>query len=335
MHTVDWLTGAGLSLGWWNALDPTFSAVRMPLFFTISGLLGHGWVRAGWPELLARKVTNLAWVYLAWQPVGSLAAAASAQVGGGQLSGWRMLASLAATPLRPRSELWYLWALVGFFVLARWTLRRPIVFQIACAAAVCALWSIRAAPAGNLGWNGVPQYYVFFLIGCHHRALLLRLADVCRARWAVAAGVVLAWAVTVRVVDATVADQVVGPGFVIRLVGLGAGVAAAARLGRLDLLTRLGARTLPIYLAHTPLLIVLAWLVHVGARPGSAGVWAGPAGPVLTAVAPGLAAAAVIGGSLALYRGLASTTGRFLYAAPEPVLRAVHEMVSGRAGGPG
>ena len=335
MHTVDWLTGAGLHLGWWYTLDPAFSALRMPMFFAVSGLLGQGWVRARWPDLLSRKVTNLVWVYLAWQPIGSLAALASSRVSGESLDPVRMLASLAATPLRPRFELWYLWALVVFFLLARATLRRPILFQIGCAAVVSALWLTPATAAGNLGWNGVPRYYLFFLLGCHHRPLLTWLADLCRRRVLVAASLVLAWAALAISIAATGADRLPGPGLAVRIAGLGAGIALAGWLARWRLLTYLGARTMQIYLAHTPLLIVLAMLVHDSPLPALAagqGDPAGHAGPAGTAVAhpavaalvtvlPGLAAAAAVGAAILLHHRLVSTRARMLYAAPPLLVR--------------
>jgi len=339
MHTVDWLTGAGLHLGWWYTLDPAFSALRMPMFFAVSGLLGQGWVHARWPDLLSRKVTNLAWVYLAWQPIGSLAALASSRVSGEGLEPGRMLASLAATPFRPRFELWYLWALVVFFVLARATLRRPIIFQIGCAAVVSALWLTPATAAWNLGWNGVPRYYLFFLLGCHHRALLAGLADVCRRRGAVAAGLILTWALLGYAVTTTDADRLPGPGLAVRIAGLGAGVAMAAWLARSRLLTYLGARTLPIYLAHTPLLIVLALLVHDSPLPAlaaAAGGQDGQDGPVaaVVGVLPGLAAAAAIGAAILIHHRLTRTRARLLYAAPPLLIRAVGFLLEVVAGTP-
>src|SRR5450755_3715567 len=67
LHSEEWLGTAGVNLGWWPTIDAVASDLRMPLFFTISGLLATKWVTAGWPRLLSGKVTMLVWVYLAWQ----------------------------------------------------------------------------------------------------------------------------------------------------------------------------------------------------------------------------------------------------------------------------
>ena len=53
-------------------------------------------------------------------------------------------------------------------------------------------------------------------------------------------------------------EAVVGPGMVTAVIGLIAGIALAVVLARWRLIRYLGARTLPIYLAHTPIIIVLA-----------------------------------------------------------------------------
>jgi hypothetical protein len=57
----------------WDAVNAVASGLRMPLFFTISGLLATKWISADWPTLLSMKVTLLFGVYLIWQPVDLLA----------------------------------------------------------------------------------------------------------------------------------------------------------------------------------------------------------------------------------------------------------------------
>jgi fucose 4-O-acetylase-like acetyltransferase len=75
--------------------------------------------------------------------------------------------------------------------------------------------------------------------------------------------VVAVWFVAAVLLHVTGADQYAGPDLLVRLLGLVAGLAIAWVLARWRLWTYLGSRTLPVYLAHTPLIIVLAYAAHV------------------------------------------------------------------------
>jgi uncharacterized membrane protein YcfT len=118
VHSRDWLDTAGLNLGVWEQVNNVLAALRMPLFLTIPGLLGAKWVTARWPRLLSQKITVLVWVYLLWQPIGLLAALVADRITGAHQGLLHFVIALAATVVRPRSELWFLWALTLYFVLA-------------------------------------------------------------------------------------------------------------------------------------------------------------------------------------------------------------------------
>jgi uncharacterized membrane protein YcfT len=316
LHARDWLAEDGLDMTAWGTVTELVSGIRMPLFFTVSGLLGAGWVRAGWPRLLSRKITLLVWVYLLWQPIGLLASLLADRITGYRPTVAHLLVSLAATTVRPRSELWFLWALAAYFVLARCSRRVPVPAQLMVAGAVSLLWLSGYGPAGNLGWDGVPKYYLFFLVGAHFREPVLRFARTWARHRRVGAALVIGW-LAVAVPTLLAGRHVIGPGLVSQLLGLAAGIAIAVRLTRWRVFSYLGSRTLPIYLGHTPLIIVLAWLLHT--RVGQP--WAGELAPAL----PVLITALVVPGTLLLERALAATPGRILYAPPEPVTAWVRQ----------
>jgi uncharacterized membrane protein YcfT len=316
VHARDWLDTAGLHLHAWGETNAILAGLRMPLFFALSGLLGAKWLSTRWPALLSGKVAFLAWVYLLWQPVGSLATLVAVRMTDGHLTPTRMAVSLAMTPVRPRFELWFLWALAIFFVLARLTRRIPVPAQLLVAAAFSSVWLSGLIPGGgNLGWTGVPTFYVFFLLGCHHAALIRWLADHSRrSRW-LAFGLIAAWAVTAVTDFAFGAERFVGPGLVTRLLGLTGGVALAVLLARSRLLRYLGSHTLPIYLAHNPIIIVLAWVIHQQVGSG----WVQTLTPVLPLVLTSLA----VPMTLAVYAVLSRTPARVMYAPPAAVTALV------------
>lgn len=312
-HLTDWLRAAGWHLGGWPFVNEVLASLRMPLFFAVSGALAAGWLHRPMRELLDIRVRLLLWVYLVWQPIGLLAAATAYSFTHGHkdLPGW--LLALAASVVRPRSELWFLWALAAFLVVARLCGRRLLAAQFAAAAAVAAAaLSTHLVPVTNFGWNGLPKFYLFFLIGLHHRHRMFALAAATSHRGGLAVAVVAAWLATAVAVMAAGWERWPGPGLLTRLLGVLAGMALATLLCRWDLvgglLRRLGRRSLPIYVAHSPLAVALVALQHQLASP--------PPQAWLRAVAPVLLCILVTALSLLLHAVLMRGPGRLLYQAP-------------------
>jgi uncharacterized membrane protein YcfT len=327
LHACGWLQLAGAeSSGWWR-VNEVLSGLRMPLFFAISGMLGARWVGAPWASLLPRKVAFLGWVYLVWQPVDLLASAAADEVTGARESALHWVVALAATVVRPRSELWFLWALAVYFVLARLTSGVPLRWQLVVAGAVSAVALSTRIADGTLGWNGPPKFYLFFLVGAYGRAWMLSLAGRLRGAAAASLGIIAVWAAAAVAGHLLDLERFVGPGLVIRSLGLLAGIAVAGLLARSRWLRYLGARTLPIYLAHTPLIILVAWGVHT-VRDSR---WMQEATPVL----PVAVTVVTIGAALLLHAGLRATPGWVLYAPPARVVALVAALSGSRRGGTG
>ena len=322
LHASDWLQSTGVPVAGWETFNDVVSGVRMPLFFTISGMLGARWVRARWPDLVSRKVAVLFWVYLIWQPIGLAAAAMAEQITGDRESSLHWVVALAATIVRPRSELWFLWALAVYFVLARLTCRARLWMQLVAAGAVAGLTLCTQVSDGTLGWNGPPKFYVFFLLGAHCRAPLLSIAQRVHGSVRMLLALIVTWVAVASAAQALDAERFVGPGLLTRSLGLLAGIAIAGLLARGRLLRYLGSRTLPIYLAHTPLIIMMACAVHVE-RDSS---WIRALSPVL----PLLLTASTVPLSLLLHTLLRATPARMLYAPPTRVTTLVHRVCSPR-----
>jgi uncharacterized membrane protein YcfT len=323
IHSVDWIQETTIRIPFWDDVNEVLSTLRMPLFFVCAGILAAKWMSASWPDLLSRKVAFLVWVYLIWQPIGSLAAIVASRFTGDELSLVRMIGSLALTPVRPRFEFWFLWALAVFFVMARLFVRLPRAPHFAVAAVVSALWFSSLVPETNLGWDGVAKYYLFFLIGCHYRSDLMTFAENVGFRTTLLLiGGWLALAVGTYV---TGLDEWTGVGLVVRLVALAAGIALALRLHRLSLLTYLGSRTLPIYVAHTTVIIVLTWVVsHATGIAGTA---------VVAGVLPLIFVAVSVYACLILHSSVRNTPARVLYEPPPAVIDGLHRRLTASSSG--
>lgn len=321
IHATDWIQETAIRIPGWVDVNEVLSTLRMPLFFACAGILAAKWVTASWGDLASRKVTFLLWVYLIWQPVGSLAALVAARFNGDDLTLVRMIGSLALTPLRPRFELWFLWALALFFVMARASARLPRAPQIVVAAGLSAVWFSALIPETNLGWDGSVKYYVFFLLGCYYRTILEGFVE--HLGFEASLLLIGGWFLLASFTYVSGLDEIVGVGLLVRVVGVAAGFALALRLQSVAVLSYLGSRTLPIYLAHTPLIICFTWLLSIALGDGLPN-------PV-TAALPVLFTVVAVVLSLQLQSVLTSSyAGGLFYTPPKVVVGWVQRMFSGR-----
>lgn len=276
LHSEEWLAQIGWGSWFWSMANQLLAGMRMPLFFAISGMLGAGWADRSWRDLLTRKVAFLAWVYLAWQPVDLAASALSYQFTHGQQPWHHWPLVFLARVVFPGSTLWFLWALAVFFVLAKVLHGRSISAQIFGSALVAYVVTCDLFPVINVGWNGVAQYAVFFLVGKLLRDRLERLANYVDGAPTVALAIWFSWLAVAAVVIVAHLQVLPGAGFVVRILGLAAGITAAVALAQTGMVCWIGQRTLPVYVAHKAMIIVLVWLLSLVGTPAVVWVWAPP-----------------------------------------------------------
>lgn len=323
LHATDWIQETPINIEAWDHANEVINTLRMPLFFMCAGILATKWLYAAWADLIAKKVFFLGWLYLLWQLVGSLEAVVAAQITGDQLTPVRMLLSLAMTPVRPRFELWFIWALALFFLINRYCSRFPLGPQLTVGLLMGFFAFSSLVPQVNLGWNGFLEYYLFFLIGCYYRPLLLALAE--RLTRPLAGAVVVGWTVLTSITYFTGLIYVPGIGLAVRLLGLVAGVGVALVLQNVRIFAYLGSRTLQIYLAHTPIIVVMALLLdHVSLT--------GPA-RLLTWLLPLVFTVAAVWLSLKLHTVLIRTRARVMYEPPAALTSRVRDWVARRPDG--
>lgn len=303
-HSSNWLVGAGVHAEGWQQANLVVSSLRMPLFFALSGLFAAKWVRGDWRPLWQTKLRLFGWVFLVWGAIGSVTYFAGVRVRGiGTVLNAVVLPYLMS-PVVPRLELWFIWALALFFVVARATHRVPVGVQLGVAAAG-SLVALSGWETLSPGWSGAVKYYAFFLAGLYGRDLLIRLGAT--PRRPLLTLVFVAWSVVAVGLWALGWRGVLGLYFVNCVLGVAAGIGLSRLLAGCQPLRDLGAKTLPVYVAHTPLAIVASILVSLTPVVDQ---------PVVAVVGPPLLTALVVLGSLALHRWALAHGAGWLYSPP-------------------
>jgi uncharacterized membrane protein YcfT len=257
---VDWDT----SLPWsaaWGTLGEQLLPLRMPLFFTISGLFAVGAVARPWPVLLRTRVASFFYLYALWllihtavmwsTPTFETARARSA----GEL-----LSQLTISP----TNLWYLFALAAYFAIARATRRVPTGWLLMAALLLSAVAAADLLPVvSNRGQ--VYQNLVFFLAGLRLRPVVESFASASSPRRLLATAA--AYVAALAAMAGLGAQHWPGVWPAVSVLAIAVGIVAAAMVARhLTRTTRalsgLGRRTLPVYVMHLPLLAVLDRLLR-------------------------------------------------------------------------
>ncbi len=295
---VDWDTSLPLSAGW-GALGEQLLPLRMPLFFTISGLFAIGAVNRPWPTLIRTRIGKFACLYAVWLVIHTVVMWFTPGFDTAHARGpLQLVEQLTITP----TNLWYLYALAIYFLIARLTSGVPTAWLLAAAFLLSAIAAAHLLPVPSNRGQAYQNAF-FFLAGLRLRpAITAYVAKVSRRRLLTAAG---AYATGLAAMALLGAQQWFGVWPAVSVLATWFGITAAVLLSRnlprpAGVLSRLGVRTLPIYVIHLPLLAVVDHLLR------------GPLAilePRTTAIAmiePVLLTALLIGACLVLHRVLRS-----------------------------
>ncbi|GIH76625.1 acyltransferase family protein [Planobispora longispora] len=293
---VDWRIDLPVA-GAWGALGEQLLPLRMPLFFTISGMFALGAVNRPWRMTARSRVAKFLYLYALWLLIHTAILSTTPEFPTDRATGVAgLVEQLTITP----SNLWYLYALALYFVIAKLTRRFPrlLVLGLALTLSVLASADLIAAPGNRAG---LYQNLVFFLAGMHFRPAVERLAAAADRRRLLLTGGGYATALLVMAVLGAQAWPGVWPA--VSVAATAFGVTAAVALSRWRLLSTplaaLGRQTLPIYVIHMPVLALLD-LALAGPLSGLGGAGA----TAVAVVEPILLTALVTGICLALNRGL-------------------------------
>jgi uncharacterized membrane protein YcfT len=311
-HATDWLS-VGFDTSTWHVVSAVLATLRMPLFFVLAGLFAGKWLTASWTSLWRSKLALFVWVFLVWGVIGSIASVIGRLMQGVELGDFSPLAILRAwilSPIAPRFELWFIWALALFFIAAKLLRRVDPRVQLGVAAVVAAI-ALSGWETPNIGWSGVLKYFVFFIAGIYLKERILTWGR--RPPGPVLVGAFLAWAALSVAIPALGLREVPGLYFVNCVLGVLAGISLSRVLSRLPRLAAIGSNTLPVYLTHTPLIILVSFGLVAIDRVVPLDALAGALPPVVAALAVTL--------SLLIHAAVSRGPLAFLYSAPRALVR--------------
>ncbi|MFG1914716.1 acyltransferase family protein [Micromonospora sp. NPDC048898] len=307
---IDWHVGVPVP-GLWGTLGEQFLPLRMPLFFTISGVFAANAAQRPWRVVARGRIAGFLYLYAVWLLIHTAILAAVPQLPTDRATTARgLLEQLTITP----SNLWYLYALALYFTIAKATRRvhRALVLVPAAALSAIAAAGLLATPGNRAG---LYQNLFFFLAGLYLRSRIERwTATASPGRLVVTAG---AYVLALAAMAAAGAQQWFGVWTLVSVLAVIFGITAAARLAHWSALSeplaRLGRITLPIYVIHMPVLALLHRLLLVGVS----GLDRSAQGLIVLGY-PILLTGSVIGLSLAVHRGLLAVRAGWLFALPGP-----------------
>jgi threonine dehydratase len=257
---VDWDISLPLSSGW-GTLGEQLLPLRMPLFFTISGLFALSAVSRSWSTLTRTRIGKFACLYAMWLVMHTAIMWFTPDFDTAHARGpMQLLEQLTITP----TNLWYLYALALYFLIARLTSRVSTVWLLPAAFLLSAVAAAHLLPEpSNRGQ--VYQNALFFLAGLRLRPAIE--AYVARADRRCLLAAATAYATVLAMMALLDAQRWFGVWPMVSVIATWFGVTAAVLVSRnlarvTHALSRLGVRTLPIYVVHLPLLAVIDRLVR-------------------------------------------------------------------------
>jgi len=258
-HAANWLGAAGIPTEGWVTTNEAMATLRMPLFFVLAGLFSQKWLTVSWRTLWSSKISLFAWVFGLWTVISTFSFMLGLNLQGQNGNYLRQLVDILWAPALPRFELWFIWALFWFFIIAKLIRRTPVWLQLGVTAALSVV-ALSGWIEGNVGWTGAAKYLFFFLVGLLLRDQILNVS----ASWRTPAltAIFVVWlAVSIAGVFLGWHESIPGYYFVNAILGIGAGIGLSRLLASISMLRHVGARTLPIYLMHTTVILIAAWFL--------------------------------------------------------------------------
>jgi uncharacterized membrane protein YcfT len=304
-HIVWFLERSGQAPSAVVTANEALASLRMPLFFLASGLLAAGPLAAPWRVVLHKRVAFFLYLYAIWTIIRFtfFATVVPPDV---DPDGSADPLAFALALLLPGPSMWFLYALAVFAVVTKLARPLPVWLQLGVAGTLSALVGAGMVDFGDTRWTYMSRFLFFFLLGCHARELVERLARATSLLWVVAGAATCVGAAVAAVAFGL--RTIPGIALALQCLAVGSGVLFAAwvaqyRIGRP--LVVLGTQTLPIYLIH------MLWLaaIMIGVRHVALPVAAAYALPlvmvlVLTAL------------SLLTHRALTALGATWLFAMP-------------------
>lgn len=306
-HSVLFLESTGQAPAAVVAANSALASLRMPLFFLASGLFAAAPLAAPWRTVLHKRVALYLYLYALWTVI-RFAFFLSVP---GVVDPYDSTdpVGLALALLVPGPGMWFLYALAVFSVIAKVIRRVPVTLQLVGAAVLSLLAGAEMVQFDSFSWTFMTRYLFFFLLGCHARRLIERLARSSNAMWVViAAGLCVGGAVGAVLLGVRL---VPGVALALNCLAVTFGVLFAAWISRYRIgrpLVLIGRRTLPVYLIH------VLWLAGI-----MIGLQRVDLPPLVGYVLPVVLAVVLTALSLLTHRLLVAGGATWLFALPSRV----------------
>jgi fucose 4-O-acetylase-like acetyltransferase len=305
-HAVWFLQHSGQAPAAVVMANEALASLRMPLFFLASGLLAAGPLAAPWRVVLHKRVAFFLYLYAIWTIIrfAFFATLVPPEV---DPDGSADPLEFALALLLPGPSTWFLYALAVFAVVTKLARPLPVWLQLSVTGTLSALVGAGVVDFGDTRWTYMSRFLFFFLLGCHARQLVERLARATSLLRVAVGGVACVGAAGAAVAFGF--RTVPGVALALQCLAVGFGVLFAAWIARYRFgrpLVALGTRTLPIYLIHMLwLAAIMSAVRHVELSLPAAYALPVVLVPVLTAL------------SLLTHRALVAVGASWLFALPD------------------
>jgi uncharacterized membrane protein YcfT len=252
LHSTMYLHANGFDPHYVGTLNDLLKPVRMPLFFTISGILGASVLQRDWKSLFAKQIWTFAYLFALWSLIRWVYFRHFQTNMVTPAEGSSVL-ELVTMWVMPESGLWFIWALAIYFLVGRLLFRAPLVAIGGSLVAAAMTWGGLITTANYVHQN-VITYMPFFLTGLYFglpvvKAITTRPLTIGLGGALAYAG--LKWGLIPRLGDGL--DYGVAA-VLLSVAGLSLGCAMAIGVERFRLGNKLfayiGRNTLPIYVTH-------------------------------------------------------------------------------------
>lgn len=244
-----------------------FETLRMPLFFTVSGLLAANSIRTcSFSALFQKKLLLLIWLYFFWCAIRSL----WFSVVTWPFGELKPLLTFLLSPVLPWSGLWYLYGLVVYMAFA-WVIRRQhILVQLGVATFVSLGFSsgVFHVP-GSYTWTSIGTYFLFFLCGVQGKELIHFFAQR-QSFFKTVFFAAIFCSLTILLQDVSGASRVLLK-LLVSFSAVAAGISIAVYFSKFPFLfswiEHLGRNTLAIYVAHVLAISAIVPMIPIGIIP--------------------------------------------------------------------
>ena len=164
-HTLLYLNLQDMAPGIYTKISGIMTPIRMPLFFSVSGLLAASAMRATWPDFLRRKIWTFVWLFGIWSTARWLYfryVQTNGMVPSEGLDPYQLIEMWWA----PNTGIWFIWALAIFMTATKLLSSAPHIPIIAAAMVLSVLVFGGHLTVDLFTHRNVLQYFVFFLFGC-------------------------------------------------------------------------------------------------------------------------------------------------------------------------